>query len=203
MLNALVLVAALRRLGIFDFRLIVLGDDSVIALKVQVQVGPFVKILAKFGLVAVTVLHPDPDLVTFCSGRFWRTTVGRVWGPKIGRTLAKIGYSVQQQHKPEAWLKGVLLGIKQDTAHVPLLSEYVNHCLKLLDKVRAKTEIDEYKFHVSTAHKSVAATYEQFYKAYGLQPFQYDSMKADILAIKKLPHLLDNPLFEELAEVDC
>jgi hypothetical protein len=72
MLNALVLVAALRRLGIFDFRLIVLGDDSVIALKVQVQVGPFVKILAKFGLVAVTVLHPDPDLVTFCSGRFWR-----------------------------------------------------------------------------------------------------------------------------------
>lgn len=51
--------------------------------------------LADYGFKAKAKLHDDADLVEFCSGRFWLTSEGsRVWGPKPGRWLSKIGYSV-------------------------------------------------------------------------------------------------------------
>lgn len=201
-LNAGALAWALKKLGVDDYKVIVLGDDSVVALRHPVNPEKFIELLGKLGFNAKTKFVDDPDLVEFCSGRFWRTAGDRVWGPKVGRTLAKVGFSVNAQHKPEAWLKGVMQGMVQDCAHVPLLNIYVTHTLGLLKNVNAKTICDTHKFHVGSCHKATAATYDQFYKIYNLQPKDLDTLKAEVTAIKELPALLDHPLFEALVTVD-
>lgn len=201
-LDAGALMFTLGRLGVVDYRIIVSGDDSVIALKTGVDREAFVNTLALLGFSAKTILHSDPDRVEFCSGYFWRTELGRVWGPKIGRVLAKTGYSVNVQHNPRAWLKGVLVGMSQDSAHVPLLTVYVSHCLSLLSDVKTVAKTDDHKFHVGKKHKASPETYQQFYKIYSLDPEQLDTMKNEILSIKTLPHLLGHPFFEVLVNVD-
>lgn len=79
-------------------RIIALGDDSVVALKTK-PTDPnfgddFQHALKRLGFKVKLKMHDDPDYVEFCSGRFWRTAEGRVWGPKPGRWLSKIGFSV-------------------------------------------------------------------------------------------------------------
>jgi len=202
MLSVGAISCALAEQGLFDFRVIAVGDDSVVAVHSPVDVEAFTFFLSTLGLSAKTKLHDDPDLVEFCSGRFWNSTSGRVWGPKIGRSLAKMGYAVSEQHNPLAWLKGVLIGVKQDVAHVPILNTYVGHCLDLVKSVRAQTTGDGHKFHVGRSHKPSDDTYNQFYKLYGLDPASLDSLKAYILAIDRLPFLMDHPVLDALMAVD-
>jgi len=202
MLNAGALVWALEQLGITDYRVIVLGDDSVVALKQAVAADEFIALLARLGFVAQTKALRDADLVEFCSGRFWHSSDGRVWGPKVGRTLAKIGFSVSRQDKPSTWFKGVLLGMVQDCKHVPVLSTYISHCLELLKGEKASAAPDAHKFHVAQGHKPSIDTYQQFYKVYDMTAGQLDTLKAEILRVTTLPCLLDNPLFTRLVEVD-
>jgi len=202
MLNGGALVWALRQMSVTDYRIIVLGDDSVVALKTPVSGDTFSGHLARLGLVAKTKERADPDLVEFCSGRFWHASDGRVWGPKVGRTLAKVGFSVNRQANPRAWMKGVLVGMVQDCSHVPILNVYVDHCLGLLASERAQPRPDDHKFHVSRKHKPTQATYEQFYKVYDITAAMLDTLKADILRVKSLPHLLQSPVLEVLVEAD-
>jgi len=171
-------------------------------LKDDVDRDAFVSTLALLGFTAKTILHSDPDRVEFCSGYFWRTDSGRVWGPKVGRVLAKVAWSVNVQHNPRAWMKGVLVGMSQDSAHIPLLSTYVSHCLTLLSDVTTVAKADDYKFHVGKKHKSSPETYQQFYKIYSLDPEQLDTMKNEILSVKNILLLLGHPFFEILVEVD-
>jgi hypothetical protein len=195
-------VWCLYKLGITDFRIIALGDDSVIATKARVDPQEFARLMERLGLVAKVKSHLDADYVEFCSGRFWHTVDGRVWGPKIGRVLAKVGYSVAPQHNPRSWLKGVMLGMAQDCAHVPILSVYIDHCLELLKRDKANAQPDDHKFHVAVRHKACDLTYQQFYKVYEMEPYHLDALKADILGVKTLPCLLDHPMYERLVEVD-
>jgi hypothetical protein len=196
------MVYILRRMGVHDYRTIVLGDDSVVATRCQPDPERLTKLLAELGLTAKVKVNSDPDFVEFCSGRFWHTDQGRVWGPKPGRLLAKIGYAVARQDKPLEWFKGVLLGVKADTAHVPVVNVYVKHCLELLQSTHAKARVEPHKIHVERQHKAVGRTYEQFYKIYNLNPSDLDTLRDQIKRISSVPHLLDHPLFEELVFVD-
>lgn len=202
MLNAGVVVTVLKQLGITDYKLIVMGDDMVVALREYVDPDMYALAVASYGLSAKAKITDDPDLVEFCSGRFWTTKAGRVWGPKVGRFMAKIGFSVPVQHDPHAWMKGVLVGVRQDVAHVPLLNVYVEHCLGLLAQVKGKARVDDHRFHVGSLHKATPDTYQQFYKVYDLTPLDLDTLKSTILSVKSLPAVIDHPLFEAMVQRD-
>jgi len=202
MLNAGVVVSILVEMGIKDYRLIVMGDDMVVALRERVCPDLYAARVAEFGLKAKVKITDDPDLVEFCSGRFWITQHGRVWGPKVGRFMAKIGFSVPVQHDPHGWMKGVLVGVRQDVNHVPLLNIYVEHCLGLLCQVKGKARADDHKFHVGSLHKATQDTYQQFYKVYGLTPSDFDALKDAILAVKSLPAVINHPSLEALVQRD-
>jgi len=133
--------------AILTVRIIVLGDDSVTALRTRPEDedfnDKFIRALQRLGFKVKLKSMSDPDLVEFCSGRFWCTAEGRVWGPKPGRWLSKIGYSVGSEEQPLSWFKGVLLGVKQNTGHVPLLGPVVKHLLSLLKDIKAKAVTPE------------------------------------------------------------
>lgn len=179
-----------------------MGDDSVVALKTQVDKAAATEILQRLGFKAKMVVHCDPDFVEFCSGRFWRVSGGRVWGPKIGRALAKLGYAVSPQHSPDRWMKGVALGLKQDTNHVPLVSDMIQRILTLLKDVGSRPNVDEHKFHVTREHKSTDDTLNQLFKVYGINRAEYGTLRTDIQRVKRLPFLLDNPSWERFVDID-
>jgi hypothetical protein len=186
-----------------DYADIVMGDDGVLMSKVPLDRDAMVFHYARLGLKAKISYYENPNLVEFCSGYFWHSSGGRVWGPKPGRFLAKIGYSVNEQRDPSGWMAGVLIGVKQDVSHVPILNTLVSHCLELLGNKRVGAVRDEHKFHVGRAHKPTAETYQQFYDIYGCSPADYDSLKNYILSIKTLPFLMDHPLLEKMVATDC
>lgn len=167
LLNAMALLWALWvcMVSVQSIRIIVLGDDSVTAIKEKPDDPEFsdkiIHALQRLGFKVKLKVHEDPDLVEFCSGRFWCTTEGRVWGPKPGRWLSKIGFSVGSEEKPLTWFKGVLLGVKQNTAHVPVLGATVKHLLTMLTHVKAKASQPEsyLKINVTKEHKPSPDTF--------------------------------------------
>jgi len=174
----------------------------VVALKQPLDATASADQYARLGLVAKVKIHDDPDLVEFCSGYFWHTDEGRVWGPKPGRMMAKLGFSTNEQKEPLKWFKGVLLGVKQDVAHVPILNHYVNHCLRIVNKVGASATRDEHKFHVGREYKPNADTHGQFRKLYGLSTADCDSLKTYISSVTSSMHLLSHPVLDQMVDKD-
>jgi len=201
-----VLVSLLESNSIKDInevRILVMGDDSVVALKTRPYDSDLVDRLADLGLKAKVKLHQDADMVEFCSGRFWRIAENvRVFGPKPGRFLAKIMYSVTPQSEGASWLKGVLSGVKQDVNHVPVVSHIVKHVLQLLPKGSAKPKTEDHKFHVSREYTMTDYTVAQFCKIYGLSQSDIDSVRDYVNSIRFLPVLLSHPVLETLVDVD-
>jgi len=184
------------------FRLIGVGDDAVVALTKPLEPGVLVKGMEMLGFSTKEKVTDDWQLVDFCSGYFWQTDEGIVWGPKPGRLLAKIGVAVTPPSKPEEWFKGVLLGIKQDVNHVPVAKQYVDHCLRLLARERGQAIVDEHKFHVSKQHNATGETYLQFYKIYNLSPVDVTDLQQTITGVTSLPYLVYHPALDSMVVAD-
>jgi len=75
-----------------------------------------------------------------CSGRLWAVGDSWVYGPKIGRILAKTFWMV---HPPaeRKWvnhLKGVCVGLSFNVSHIPVLRAVVHTILDRLRDVQAE-----------------------------------------------------------------
>jgi hypothetical protein len=137
MLNGMITKFMLSKVG--DYRAyptMVRGDDMLtraplkmreIALKIASGLG--LKPKLKFG-------HPD-YAVSFCSGAFWPTSEGCVFGPtlkalfKVGYTTSPVPFTKWMQHA-----KGVALGLINQTNHIPILGAYFRHLISLTSSVR-------------------------------------------------------------------
>jgi len=79
--------------------------------------------------------HPDAK-VTFCSGAFWPSSRGTIFGPtlkamfKTAYTISPVPFSHWRQHA-----KGVALGLVNQTSHIPVLRAYISQLIKLTCRV--------------------------------------------------------------------
>lgn len=136
LLNGLVTKFMLSKVG--DYRAyptMVRGDDMLTrapprmrSIAMSIAKGLGLKPKLKFG-------HDDSH-VTFCSGAFWPTTEGFVFGPtlkamfKVGYTTSPVPFTKWKQHA-----KGVALGLIKQTNHVPILGAYIRHLQRLTSSV--------------------------------------------------------------------
>jgi hypothetical protein len=129
--NAYCCLLGLHYLGILDdelaWRILVLGDDNALFIarnKVrQEDIAPaMVRAYAEMGQVAEVLVSLDPLAVTYCSGRFYLAEqLQRVWAPKAGRSLAKMGWQLRSPLHPDVWLAATAASWIHDVAHVPVL----------------------------------------------------------------------------------
>jgi len=183
-------------------RILVMGDDSVVEVRGELNATTLQNTLETLGFKPKINVRTDPDFVEFCSGRFWAVGNGRIWGPKPGRQFAKLGWACSPVHDGARWLRGVMLGVNVDTAFIPVLREYVEKTLSLLQGVKGAPLSPDYRFHAGAKHCPTSETYTQFFKIYDLTPRDLDSFRASLKAVTALNTLVEHHVLDVLNNVD-
>jgi len=121
------------------------------------------------GWTAKVKISTDWECVEFCSSLFWPVEGGYVLGPKIGKRLPKIGFSLKKLTLGE--VKGMLIGLSIEAGHVPVVRKYAEKCLAKLDHVEVEHVVDarsKYKSLPVSAHKCCDETDVFFLSRYGI-----------------------------------
>jgi len=146
-----------------------------------------------------------------CSGRLWAIGSDEyVYGPKIGRVLAKTFWAIDPPRRPllrKAWIRGIALGLRRDTAFVPVLRVVMSKLINETSDVPASSvpsDPDEpWKLHAALEHQCAETTMRQFCYLYSCQRSQLDELEAWIAGLPTLIGTkLDHPLLTRIAEVD-
>jgi hypothetical protein len=141
--------------------------------------------------------------MTYCSGRFWPTSTGYVLGPKVGRTLAKLFWHVDDLPAEAApiWARSVALGCQRDYAHIPVLRVLIRRVLELTAHLEAHPIREAHRTHAAEEHQAVDATFDFFEAIYGVSKDEVRSLEAHI-ARATLVSKLDHPLLQRLIAAD-
>jgi len=143
--------------------------------------------------------------VEFCSGRFYPTNDGIVFGPKIGRIIAKSFHSRTQynDHMGRRWLRAVAQGLHKDTHFIPVLRVIIRKTIELTDDVQAIEIRPEEKIHASAVHHASMETFEMLSHLYDLSVAQIAELEAWLdVKIKSLPCTISHPYLDKIIERD-
>ncbi len=166
----------LESFGIRNYKMLVHGDDNLVVIpgvmseRSQYALKQFIKMYnVKLGFETKVKISTNWSRVEYCSSLFWPTEDGYVLGPKIGKRLPKVGFSLRKLDVGE--VKGMLLGLRIEAGFVPVIRTYTNHNLKLLKNVGKKEYFDDrriYKSLPTATHRANDATNDFFLDRYGL-----------------------------------
>lgn len=167
------------------------GDDVLIFVRSAHVINWRAPLMA-LGLEVEAKLIQHLDEASFCSGLFYPTFMGFVWGPKPGRLLFKIAYT---SHSQPEWsgaptleqrrqhYAGVLLGLLDDVSHIPVLYDYFLH---VVTKIRPRRVVmmpgHKYRPHASHRRRPSPDADVYFQNRYELLPIQVDQLVADLCA---------------------
>lgn len=153
-------------------RIMVLGDDSVIASDRLVNTSEVIRRLSRLGFRSKLVYRPIIYDLEFCSALFWPTDDGLVLGPKPGRVLAKSYWdkTPRSEKKHRAWLRGVLQSQLLDTWFVPVLNKCIQFGLIALGEGHVINNPRDHRIHSNRLHLPNVETYAMFKYRYGIGP---------------------------------
>ncbi len=157
-----------------DWKMLVHGDDNLVVLRGCLssrdarQLRLFLKsFYLELGMNAKVKVSYDWAAVEYCSSLFWPVEGGYVLGPKLGKRLPKIGFSLRKLKPAE--VKGMMMGLKIEAGFVPVIDTYVKYVSGLI-KEPAKHYVDQraiYKSLATKRHKPTEATELFFFERYG------------------------------------
>jgi len=206
-------IAALESIGLVlgqDFALAVMGDDVVVLVRVLPNTQALLDFVRSMGIESEMSLHTHVANCTFLSALFYPSQDGIVLAPMIGRVLARLGWATHSQgmerwgaNKWGRYMYSVARGLQKTVAHVPVMSVYIDHLLKLGIENEERTKAFEHKVMASQAHALDAAVYEFIEQRYGLGPLAIDQMEEEIRSIRSFPHAWQHPGFQVMIERDC
>lgn len=192
----------------------VLGDDNMILIpKIYYQINleiikeKFREIGFDMKLVVSTVYT-----ASFCSGLFYPTSAGTIWGPKISRVMTRTftchhNYVRLGRKYYDEWIRQVAIGLSLDVKFIPGLRVIVTR-LKNLDvqnvKLPNQHKIDydlQHKLHNTIDAELVDETYSMLYEVYDLTKFDFDSLE-DYLKTVQLGPNLNHYVFDKIVEKD-
>jgi hypothetical protein len=196
--------------GYSEHNIVLLGDDDVIVLRGLLCEREKRRLTAFFRefctdlgfSVKVKCSHYWHE-VEFCSSLFWPVQGGYVLGPKPGRQLVKMGFSLKKLD-PEQ-IKGLMLGWKLQAGFLPLFGVYVRHMLKGMSSVANGGYVDpdaKYKINMTRQHVASEETYLFFYERYGCCGHYADESLKQCLAGAGTTTMVDWPLLDVFLDVD-
>lgn len=143
----------------------------------------------------------------FCSKLFWwgedvqtkrRVTV---LGPKPGRLLSRFAFNLTLPGAQN--LRGALVSLAMDTAHIPLINVYVSRFLHLTTgmKEKGKAEYSELK-HVSKRYAMVPENLAMLENRYGLGYEHVTAFEDAVAKVTTAPCVLHFPWIEGMVKRD-
>ena len=191
-------------------KLIALGDDLLIVLDNDFVVRKFKthdklkeiyeRNMTAYGFKPKVAYSKRLCDAEFCSGLFWPTTDGLVLGPKPGRLIPKMGFSLKELSEDQ--VRGSFIGYQYNANHVPVLNDFIDHHLDVLGREGPRT-ITPYKIACSKMHKMSDKTIEFFENRYQVSYFGViEQFQETISDVKNLKTLLPSKLIEWCFEMD-
>lgn len=206
-LNALVIFAVFKKLGLAPGFLSICGDDVLILLAymlTEAQRVAIVEQIARYGMKLELQVRESYEQVHYLGSRLLKMhhmergeTILLV--PEMGRALAKFGWSLHVEPDISGWMHQVALGFRH-LIHVPVLGALVRRTLQLTD-APTKTRVlnADMPYLVRMGGPTLvthADTYADFAKSYGITVEHVLRLEKMIDCVPSLPHIIDGPDFE-------
>jgi len=190
------------------FKMMVMGDDNVFGVQQDIAEGLAEKVnkgMLEYGFNSTCAQCDAFHQVEFCSGLFWPSEDGTVFGPKPGRIFARIGWTLTDVSPKDrkTFVKGVALGFAADVAHIPPLRELIRMMLRLTDGAPSVPTQHERRFHVSRGHRENVDTWTMLQERYGYTRESHDQLIRYLDGITSLDETMTHPVISLLVEVDC
>jgi len=192
------------------FKMLVHGDDNLTVIKGHLSQDQMRKLKQKIilwnhalGFKSKVKISTQWEQVEYCSSLFWPVEGGYVLGPKLGKRLPKIGFSLNPLDVGE--VKGMLLGLQIEAGFVPVIRAYAKRNLKLLKTVAKKEHLDKrriYKSLPTTKHNSNDDTKVFFLSRYGLTVEEAENAYLECCKTNSLTSCDNFPLMEIFTSVD-
>jgi hypothetical protein len=200
LINALVQYYAYRKqypTAIFPFtsmfRVLVGGDDSVTAVRFNPDLNGVRNTIQALGfkpkIEVSTILETE-----FYSSFFCASNHGYVLTPHLGKTLAKMGFSLVRYKNGHAWLRGVIEGNYKLFSHIPFMRVYFDNLLRQLPRKGIAYKVD---IAPSVTLQAVDETATCLYLQYGLTTTDIEDL-CIYLGLVVLDDELDHPVIEKL-----
>jgi len=145
-----------------------------------------------YGFVPESGWSDDLCDAEFCSGLFWPCEAGYVLGPKVGRLMPKMGYSVKKLDQSQ--ILGVFMGYSYNCNHVPLLNDFV--LFHLRDAVGVVPTRESYKINCNKRHHMTEESIRFFEKRYDVNYYAESAKFAQAIEGQPLTILLQSGLLD-------
>jgi hypothetical protein len=159
-----------------EYKMLVHGDDNLLVIEGSIPLS-LQRVLKKMlctgfltlGFNAKVKVRSEWHDVEYCSSLFWPVEDGFVLGPKLGKRLPKLGFSLRKLDPGE--VKGMLHGLQYEAGFIGVFAEYAQICLAKLKNTRVKEYKDAravYKSLAVNRHKASTDTEVFFLERYGV-----------------------------------
>jgi hypothetical protein len=179
------------------------GDDG--ALFYQGPRIGFSAELARLGHPA-TVRHVDHlHEVEFLSCRLTHTSTGWNFIPMVGKTIAKLGYSVRAEtsHKAKQIARGAAQSLYASSSGCPPLRAYLDAVLRVTEGAKALAPRDEpWKMNAQHTGEPTAETWSHLGDIYGWSESLQDTLVARLATVKEAGSVIESPALEVLIDRD-
>jgi hypothetical protein len=198
----LVYLAAKSLFADYEWLLLVCGDDALLLMDERLaskfNIERYEEVFNGLGLRPTPELHDDLAKVEFCSKLFWPVSEGGrntiVLGPKPGRIIERIGYSIAQPNALNLAAKYAQLST--DCAHVPLASQFLHNTRRLVTgKARGTLDKYEAEFMVRATRKHAISdvTWSFFQRRYDVEKREVLEWTDSLMQITSIPAVVATP----------
>jgi hypothetical protein len=173
------------------------GDDGLGMSSIQYDASYFMEKALLLGFEIEIYVTTNLADVEFCQTVPWQTDNGTIWGPKIGRVLSRLPWSIEPS---ESDPRGVAKGMMVSCSHVPFLRVYLKRISDLAPNV---DEVD-YKYHIRSTeeHEADDSTFAFLFQRYGLtrnDEVLFEQFLSNIHGLKLATHW---PMLQRLVDID-
>lgn len=180
------------------FSIAVLGDDMIcicprsLAIWLGQNGAAFYE---RLGLAAKTLVKHNVWEFEYCSGRFYPTGEGRVWAPKIGRTLCKGGWRLRSNPatSDETWLAAVMAGYYATSNHVPVVRAWGRP---------GPVQREKHRHHTTSVHAPVSEAYQEMASLYGVTEGDLVALEHYLSALPFGAIVPAHPVIQAIIRVD-
>ena len=200
--NAGIAIEALKACGVRG-RIIVVGDDLLIASPDKLDGSSLAAVEAACGIVPEYRVFTDPAHVSFVSGMWFPVRGGWGFGPKIGRLLKRLMWTtnVVSPKQIPAWKNSVVCGLYPVCQALPIARAWLERNWGERGYVNSnvlKKRDDIY----STSFEFDPTSIDYVARRYKLDPATIVQIESMIHALPEGQHLVAHPLLEHISAVD-
>jgi hypothetical protein len=195
-----------------DFKMLVLGDDNVVALNDHVEGDDITAIYRKLGMKLELIERESIYETSFCSGLFWNVAGKPIWGNLPFRQFSKFGVNHHKHPKEkfEQLLYGMSKGMLCTAGHVPIFGAFLRAIADSAEEHEVKAYYDNrdknpFRMKGGPTFYPTMETYIQFSERYGVPIeaiLEIEEYLECTVNIKDFPYKLEGLVFDQGTCID-